>query len=244
MQTLAGKTALVTGGGTGIGAAIAISLADAGCKVAVTGRREAPLKALADGYSGATPISYFAADVSNRQDVAALFDWAKTELGQIDILVNSAGANIVKRKVAELSHEDWDKLLTINATGAFNCIHAVLPQMRERKDGVIINICSVAGLRSSPLGGLAYNASKYAMRALGLTVGEEEKENKIRVTNIHPGEVETPILDERPVPVTAEHRARILQPEDIAAAALMVAQLPPRARVPEMIVIPTSQSFI
>ena len=142
-----------------------------------------------------------------------------------------------------LSPEDWDMVMQVNSTGAFNCLHAVLPQMRERKDGVIINICSVAGIRTSPLGGVVYNASKFAMDALGRSVGEEERENGIRVTTIYPGEVETPILDKRPNPVSAEHRARILQPEDLAAAALMVAQLPPRARIPELAIIPTSQSF-
>lgn len=244
MSGLAGKTALITGGGTGIGAAIARTFADAGCKVAIAGRRAEKLQEIADAYQGATPILCHAADVADRDSVTELFAWAASELGQIDILVNSAGVNIAKRRVAELAPADWDKLLTVNATGAYNCIYAVLPQMRERHDGVIINICSVAGIRSNPLGGLAYNASKYAMRSLGLTVGEEEKDNGIRVTNIHPGEVETPILDDRPTPVTAEHRARILQPEDIAAGALMAAELPARARVAEMTVIPTSQSFV
>lgn len=145
--------------------------------------------------------------------------------------------------MADLTPEDWDRVMAINATGTFNCIRGVLPQMRERHDGVIINITSVAGMRTGLLGGVAYNASKFAASALGRTVGEEERDNGIRVTTIYPGEVETPILDDRPVPVSAEHRARILQPEDIAAAALMVACLPPRARVPELVITPTTQSF-
>lgn len=240
MSILEGKVALVTGGATGIGAAIAHGLADLGCQVAITGRREEKLKETAEG----TNFKYHACDVSDRESVKELFNWAAGELGHIDILVNSAGTNIRKRRVAELDPDDWDKLININATGAFHCVQAVLPSMRERQDGVIINICSISGLRSNPLGGLAYNASKYAMRALGMTVGEEERENKIRVTNIHPGEVETPILDDRPTPVSAEHRARILQPEDVAATAVMVACLPARARVPELIVVPTSASFI
>lgn len=240
MGALSGKTALITGGGSGIGEAIAKSYAEAGAQVAITGRGEARLKAAVEG----TNLKYHVCDVGDRAQVAELFEWAAAELGSVDILVNSAGANIQKRAVADLDPADWDKLMRINATGAFNCIHAALPGMRKRQDGVIINICSISGLRSNPLGGLAYNASKYAMRALGMTVGVEELENKIRVTNIHPGEVETPILDDRPVPVTAEHRARILQPEDVAAAALMIASLPPRARVPELSIIPTSAAFV
>jgi NADP-dependent 3-hydroxy acid dehydrogenase YdfG len=106
-----------------------------------------------------------------------------------------------------------------------------------------VNICSIAGKRASVLGGVAYSASKFAMTALGGTVALEEGRHGIRVTTIFPGEVETPILDRRPVPVSAEHRARILQPADVADAVLMIACLPPRAHVPELIIKPTSQDY-
>ena len=116
--------------------------------------------------------------------------------------------------------------------------------MRKQGGGTIVNISSVAGKRAIPLGGVAYNASKFAMTALGTTVGEEEKEHGIRVTNIYPGEVETPILDARPVPVSVEHRAKILQPEDVASAVLLACTLPARARIPELVIVPTTQSFV
>src|SRR5436189_5801434 len=115
--------------------------------------------------------------------------------------------------------------------------------MRGRRDGVIVNVSSVSGKRANPLGGAAYNAAKFGMSALGLTLGVEEKDNGIRVTNVYPGEVDTPILVNRPVAVTADHRARILQPEDVAAAVLFVCALPPRASVPELIIHPTTQSY-
>ncbi|MBI1314551.1 SDR family NAD(P)-dependent oxidoreductase [bacterium] len=243
-QPLAGRTAIVTGGGTGIGAAIARILAEAGARVAISGRREDPLRDVSASVSeAATPILFRTCDVADRDSVASFFAWARGELGAIDILVNSAGINIPNRSAATLAPEDWDRVLQVNATGAFNCIHQVLPEMRQRHDGLIINVCSVAGLRTAPLGGVAYNASKFAMAALGRSIGEEERDNGIRVTTIYPGEVETPILDARPVPVSDEHRARILQPDDLAASVLMVACLPPRARVPELVMIPTSQSF-
>jgi NADP-dependent 3-hydroxy acid dehydrogenase YdfG len=241
VSTLEGKTALVTGGGSGIGAEIARTLAANGCRVAITGRRESRLQEVVA--SSKNEILIRVCDVANRDDVSALFSWVREELGAVDILVNSAGINIARRSMADLDPADWDKLLQINATGAYNCIREVLPQMREKQDGIIVNISSVAGIRAGLLGGVAYNASKFAMSALSLTVGEEESKNGIRLTSIYPGEVETPILDERPVPVSAEHRARILQPEDLAAAALMVVSLPPRARVPELVMIPTTQSF-
>ena len=243
MSDLAHKTALVTGGGTGIGAAIAIALANEGCHVAISGRREDKLRETAAKFSGQPRILMHAADVSERDEAQRLVEWATHQLGRIDILVNSAGVNVVNRTMAALDPTDWDKLLRINATGAFNTMHYALPQMRERKDGLIINVVSIAGLRASPLGGVAYSASKFAMAALGTCVALEEKDNGIRVTNIHPGEVETPILDARPVPVTKEHRARILQPEDVAAAAVMVCKLPARAHVQDLVIKPTTQAF-
>jgi NADP-dependent 3-hydroxy acid dehydrogenase YdfG len=244
MLSLAGKTALVTGGGTGIGYGVAVALAQAGCRVAISGRREEVLREAAQKYQGKPPITYCQADVADRESVERLFDWATRELKQIDILVNSAGVNVAKRLMAELTPENWDLLMEVNATGAYNCIRKVLPQMLQRKDGLIVNISSIAGKRAGLLGGVAYNASKFAMAALGISVAAEVGASGIRVTNVFPGEVDTPILLNRPVPVTAEQRAKILQPEDVGAAVLMIACLPPRANVPELVIKPTSQLYI
>ncbi len=240
---LQGKTALITGGATGIGEAIALAYAREGCRVAISGRREDALRAVANAYDGSPKIIFHPCDVADRNSVIELFRWAKKELGHIDILVNSAGINVKKRGMAESLPEEWDQILAVNATGAFNCFYEVLPQMRERKDGLIINISSIAGKRSSRLGGVAYSASKFAMSALGTAAAIEEGKNGIRVTNIYPGEVDTPILKNRPTPVSDEHRARILQAEDVAAAALMIALLPPRAHVQEMVIKPTLQEY-
>lgn len=240
---LAGKTALITGGGTGIGQGIALALADEGCRVAICGRREDKLSEAAKSFKGDPPILYHTVDVSDRASVDALVGWANKELGQIDILVNNAGVNVAKRTMAELAPEDWDKLIAINTTGVYNMMHAVLPQMRERKDGLIVNVSSIAGKRSSMLGGVAYCASKFAATALGGTVALEDGHQGIRISTVFPGEVATPILENRPVPVTAEHRARILQPEDLGAAVLMICCLPPRAHIPELIIKPTTQDY-
>lgn len=242
-MSLKGQTALVTGGGTGIGLGIALALADAGCRVAIVGRRLEPLQAAAAAYQGKPPLIFQTADVGDPASVERLIAWAAKELGPLDILVNSAGVNIIRRKMAELSIEDWDKLMQINAHGAYYCMRAVLPQMRERRSGLIVNISSIAGKRASTLGGVAYSASKFAMAALGMTAALEEGMNGIRITNVYPGEVDTPILEMRPEPVSAEHRARILQPSDVGAAVVMVAELPPRAHVPELIIKPTSQAY-
>ncbi len=237
---LSGKTALVTGGATGIGLGVAIALAQEGCRVAIAGRREDKLRVAAASYNGTPPLIYRAADVGDLQSVESLVAWATKELGPLDMMINSAGVNVLRRTLAELSPEDWELMMRINATGSFYCLRAVLPQMRER---LIVNISSIAGKRSSLLGGIGYTASKFAMTATGITAAREVAEYGIRITNVYPGEVDTPILENRPKPVSAEHRARILKPEDVAAAVVMIACLPPRAHIPELVIKPTSQDY-
>ena len=240
---LQGKTALVTGGGTGIGWGTAKALAAVGCRVAIAGRREEPLVAAVKSWTGQPPILCHTVDVTNRDSVRQLFDWANQQLGRIDILVNSAGTNIKTRSMREMTPEQWDEVIAINATGLYNCMYAVLPQMRARKDGLIVNISSISGKRAMHLGKLAYNASKFAATALGTSVWNEEAQNGIRVTNVYPGEVDTPILEKRPQPVSAERRAAMLLPEDVGDMVAALASLPPRAHVPEIVIKPTVQEY-
>ncbi|MBL8827860.1 MAG: SDR family oxidoreductase [Planctomycetaceae bacterium] len=243
MGKLDGKTALVVGGGTGIGLGIAVALAQEGCRVIIGGRRADVLAKAAATFTGQPAIGHHAVDVGDPQSVDQLINTSIKEIGHIDIFVNSAGVNVLKRKMAELSIEDWNMMMQINASGAFYCLRSILPHMRQRKDGLIVNVSSIAGKRASLLGGVGYSAAKFAMTALGMTAGLEEAEHNIRITNVYPGEVDTPILEKRPVPVSAEHRARILKPEDVGAAVAMLASLPPRAHIPELIIKPTSQPY-
>ena len=238
------KTVLVTGGGTGIGQGIAHALAQTGCRVAISGRREEQLRASAASCDAQPSIIWHSADVACRDSVDHLMTWAQQELGQIDVLVNSAGMNIKNRTMAEMRPEQWDEIMAVNVTGAYNCMYAVLPTMRERQDGLIININSISGLRAAALGGVAYNASKFAMRGLGIAVGNEDNAMGIRVTNIYPGEVETPLLEQRPHPVSDSHKATILQPEDFGKLVVAIVALPPRAHVPELTIKPTSAMFV
>jgi NADP-dependent 3-hydroxy acid dehydrogenase YdfG len=240
---LVGKTALVTGGGTGIGRAVAVAFAEAGAKVVITGRRKDKLQESCALATGPHPVQFYVADVSDREQVAALVAWTNEALGQIDILVNNAGVNVVERRMEVIKPEAWDYLMNVNTTGVFNLIHAVLPQMRERRDGVLITVSSLAGVRASTLAGAAYSASKHAVSALTKVISIEDKDNGIRATVVAPGEVNTPILDDRPIPVSDEHKAQILQPEDVAAAVLFVAALPARAHVPELLIKPVTQLF-
>jgi NADP-dependent 3-hydroxy acid dehydrogenase YdfG len=244
MEKLAGKVCLVTGGGSGIGLAVAQAFLDEGARVAIAGRDEAKLHHAAGKLAGGDRLTSYALDVAISDQVQAAVRHLSQRWGPVEILVNNAGLNLRQRSVRELTPENWQLLLRANLDGAFYCIHAVLPGMLERRDGVIINISSIAGKRPGPLSGAAYAASKFGMRALGLCLAAEEKESGIRVSNIYPGEVDTPILEVRPQPVSEEHRQRILRAEDVAAAVLFVATLPPRVSVPELVIKPTDQVYI
>jgi NADP-dependent 3-hydroxy acid dehydrogenase YdfG len=244
MSALTGKTALVTGGGSGIGLATARLFLDAGVRVAITGRDPDKLHRAAEVLGGGDRLLCQAADVAEPDQVQALVRRVQEQWDGIDILVNNAGLNIRRRSLRELSPATWQLLLRANLDGAFYCIHAVLPGMLERRDGLIVNINSVAGKRAGPLSGAAYAASKFGMSALGLCLAAEEKDSGIRVSSIYPGEVDTPILEVRPQPVTAEQRRQILRPEDVASAVLFVATLPRHVSVPELVIKPTHQVFL
>ena len=237
------QSAIITGGGTGIGRAIAVALAELGFRVTITGRREEVLKEACTQWNGEPPIQYHAADVTDREQVDSLVKSTLEATGRIDVLVNSAGGNIRNRAMANMRPNDWDRILEMNCTSAYNCIYAALPTMREQGSGLIVNISSIAGKRAIELGGIAYCASKFGMSALGTAVGNEVARDGIRVTNVYPGEVNTPILDDRPVPVDAAHKARILQPEDVGAMVAAIAMLPPRAHVPEIVIKPIGQEY-
>ena len=244
VSQLEGKIVAITGGGTGIGAGIARGLAEAGCRVTIGGRRLEPLEEVAKSSSAPHPIRCQPIDVASPESVSTFFQSIRTEVGEVDILVNSAGINIQKRTMAEMSPEDWERVLAINASGAYRCMHEVLPAMRSRKDGLIVNISSVAGKRAITLGGVVYCASKFAMTALGTAVSNEVRDEGVRITNVYPGEVNTPILDNRPTPVSQEHKDAILQPEDIASVIVTICGLPPRANVPEIVIKPTIQEWV
>jgi NADP-dependent 3-hydroxy acid dehydrogenase YdfG len=240
MSGVSGKVVVITGGGSGVGQAAARLFVAAGAKVAIAGRDEAKLKQTAEGLAD---VFVKAADVTDPAGVAHLIKAVTDHFGRIDVLVNNAGTNIKARKMRELTVENWNKLVRTNLDGAFYCIREVLPQMLARKDGVIVNVNSVSGKRAYPLAGAGYAAGKFGLHALAGALAAEELESGIRVSSVYPGEIDTPILEERPTPVTPEQRAKILKPEDVAAAILWVAGLPPHVSVPELVIKPTAQLF-
>jgi NAD(P)-dependent dehydrogenase (short-subunit alcohol dehydrogenase family) len=243
--SLSGKVAWVTGGGSGIGLAGAEELVKAGARVVISGRTEKTnleaekkLKTLGDAeaiqleVSDKGAVNKVAADIEKRH-------------GRIDILVTSAGTNISgnARNFKNMTPEGWDDVVRINLNGLFYCCHAVLPGMRKRKDGLIINISSWAGRYASQLTGPAYNATKRAVIAISESINMEECMHGIRATSILPGEVATPIMEKRPVPPSQEERARMAQPEDFGKAILFVATMPARSCVNELIIAPTWNRF-
>jgi len=243
MSALKDKVVLVIGGGTGIGSGIAQGMAEAGAKVVVSGRRSEPLKTFAAGVSSPHPILCKTSDVADRESVKAVFAFTEEKLGPVDIVCNSAGMNIPNRTMAAMEPEQWDEVVRINATGAYNVMRAALLSMRPRKTGLIINISSIAGKRAITLGGVVYCASKFAQTALGTAVANEVRDEGVRITNVYPGEVNTPLLEKRPAPVSEERKAAMLQPEDFGALMVAIASLPPRAHVPEIVFKPTVQEW-
>lgn len=243
MAKLENKIVLVTGAGSGVGLASAKLLLEEGAKLALAGRDPKKLDQAAASLGGGNRVLTIPTDVTDYPQVVALVKKATEHFGRIDILLNNAGVNIKARRMRELSVEGWNQLVRTNLDGAFYCIKEVLPQMIARKDGVIININSVSGKRAYPLAGGGYAASKFGLHALAGCLASEEMESNIRVSSIYPGEIDTPILDQRPTLLTPEQRAKILKPEDVATAVLFVATLPAHVSIPELIIKPTAAQY-
>ena len=240
MESLQGAVAWITGAGSGIGRAAALALGGAGGAVVLSGRRPDSLDETAEAVRAAGGVAEaLPLDVSDSDAVAAAAAGIADRRGRLDILVNNAGANVLERHFSVLAPDAWDRLVGVNLNGAFYCVHAVLPAMRRQGRGLIINIASWAGRHVSHVSGPAYTAAKHGMLALNGSINMEEGRHGIRACGICPGEVVTPILDHRPVPVGAADRARMLQPEDLGETLLFVARMPPHVCLNEILISPT-----
>ena len=241
MGVFDGQVVWVTGAGTGIGKAGALMFAREGAIVALIGRRREMLDEVAteiEAFGGKCSIEPL--DVSDRSAVQAAGRRLLERFKRVDILVNNAGINVPERRLDELKPEDWDQILSVNLTGAFNMFQAVFAPMRAQKDGLILNIASTAARRVSGVAGIAYSASKFGMLGMSLSLTQEAWKFGIRACCICPDDVNTPIMARRKVKYPPEVLAQFIQPEDTADTMRFVALMPKRTSLPEIVVYPTN----
>lgn len=230
------KTAVITGAGSGVGRALALKLAAHEWRVAIVGRRAEALAETAGAH--ASRITPHVCDVGDPAAVAEMGRRVLAEFGEVEVLVNAAGTNAPRRALEVLSLEDYHAMIATNLNGAYYCVQAFLPQMRARRSGTIINIVSDAGKQASPKAGPAYVMSKFGLAGLNQSINAEERAHGIRACAIFPGDIDTPLLNQRPHPPDAAARARMMRAEDVADCALFCIHLPPHVIVEEMLVRP------
>lgn len=233
--SIAGHKVLIVGGSSGIGRATAVLFAGEDARVMVAARREERLLALQAELPG---IEVFVADTASLSSMQQLAAETRSRFGSIDILVFATGTNTPDRALNRLTPPIWDRMIQVNLNGAYYITQALLPEMREARNGHLIYIASVSGL-TPDASGAAYQASKRGMLALAHAIRYEEKQHGIRTCVICPGLVDTEILEHRPIKPSQEMLAKALRPEDVAEVVLSVARLHPRAVVPELHLEPT-----
>ena len=241
MQSIQGKIAWITGAGTGIGRAAAFALAEAGATVILSGRRVPQLEAVAGEIAAkGGKAEVRALDIADAAAVDTVAEQIMASHGRLDLLVNSAGVNAPTRHWRNIEPESWNSIIDINLKGAFNVCHAAVQQMRKQRDGLIIKVSSMASqTRTGGFSGFPYGAAKRGLNVMTESINEQNCHLGIRACALCPGEVATEILDKRPIPPSAEERAKMLQEEDLGAAVLFIAQMPPHVCVNEIHMTPT-----
>ncbi|MDZ8186910.1 MAG: SDR family oxidoreductase [Nostoc sp. ChiSLP02] len=232
------RRALITGASSGIGKATALAFAKAGIDVALVSRSLDKLEALREAleHTGVTAKAY-AVDLEQVLQVKDKIQAIALDFGDIDILVNNAGIGYTG-SLSETPLSDWQKVIDLNLTSVFQCITALLPLMRDRGRGTIINIASIAAKQAFPHWG-AYSVSKAGLLALSQTLAQEERTHGIRVTTINPGAVNTEIWDTETVNVDLD-RSKMLTPETVAQTILHTVLLPPQAVIDELTIMPSA----
>jgi NADP-dependent 3-hydroxy acid dehydrogenase YdfG len=233
--------AVVTGAGSGVGRATVHKFSQEGWDVVLIGRRPEALAetiALAPAAARKRLVAH-PCDLGDANAVEAMARKVLSRFGRIDVLVNAAGTNIPRRALSELSRADYTAVMDANIHGVLTIVQAFLPTMRTQGSGTIVNVGSEAGKQASPKSGAAYVISKFGLTGLTQSINCEERPNGIRACCIFPGDIDTGLLNQRPVPPTPEARARMMQPDDIAACVWFAAALPARATVEEILIRPS-----
>ncbi len=240
MGKLQDKIAIVTGGGTGIGRETALLMAGEGAKVVVCGRRKAPLDQVAAEIRAAEGICVpRPVDLEDGEAAAELIEWANTEFGRVDVLVNNAGFSSRIRSIRYVQPEEWDAVFRVNVQAVYRLTQAVLDGMIQRGEGTIITVCSMAALSPGPLGGAPYSAAKAAAIAIMRYVNNEQRNTGVRASAIIPAEVNTDILDKRAVPPSEKDRNTMMGARDVAEAILLCATLPQRTVIEQVTMTPS-----
>ena len=232
------KVAVITGAGTGVGQASALKLAGLGYRVVLLGRTTATLAETETKLSAGAVRRVYPCDIAQAEAVSEVAHKVEQEFGRVDLVVNAAGTNVPDRSLEQLSLENYRLIMGVNMDGAFYLSQAFLPLMRKQQSGTFIFIGSIAGLKAGVLSGPAYAASKFGVHALVQSINLAEQQNGVRAIGIHPGDINTPLLDRRPQVPPPDARAKMLQGADVAELVAFAATLPPRVVIETMIVTP------
>ena len=231
---------IITGGGSGIGRASALLMASEGAVVVAVGRTASKVEEARDEILAAGGrAEAYGVDVGDKDAVFSMVGEVLDKYGKVDTLVNNAGHSSPRRMLLTTTPDDLRSVYESNLVGSVFCSQAVVPAMKEAGSGTIINVSSMAGLGGSPLAGMSYSAAKAAVINFTGFLNAELRNTGIRASVVIPGEVDTPILDGRPVVPDSDARSTMVTAEDTAEAIALIARLPQRAAIPELIIRPT-----
>ncbi len=239
-MSLQNQVCIITGGGSGIGRGAALVMAKDGAKVALVGRTAAKVEAVKGEIesAGGTALT-FTLDVSDHEAVQQMIKGVLDAFGRIDVLVNNAGHSSHHRRLVDTSPEEIRGVIDSNLIGTIFCTQAAVPTMLAAKSGTIINVSSLAGVTPGPFSGLAYGAAKAAVINFTTFINADLRNTGIRASVVIPGEVATPILDKRPIPPSDAAREVMVDVAETSAAIHLIATLPPRTNIPELVIRPT-----
>ena len=236
-RSLKNRVAWITGAGSGIGQNAAVKLSELGMKIILSGRNIKNLQKTALKCGKKCLIKSL--DISNKESVKKITNEIKKEFKHIDVLVNCAGINIENRDWDNIDENDWDKVIQTNISGLFYCCKSVIPLMKKKMDGLIINVSSWSGNHVSLLSGVSYTSSKHALNAMTETINMKYCNLGIRACSLCPGEVATPILDKRPKKLTPEQKNKMLKPEDLGETIAFLCQMPKHVCINQLTISPT-----